>query len=334
MKATKSYSSFRQMCHEEKPDIIHVHGCWRPEMRHIVPLARKIGARIVISPHGQLQPWVVSQRWKSEKMPKTLLFQRKLVAKAYAIVAMGKMEEEGLRQRDWNPRIEVVKNALITESISKEEMAQQMLHIYNKVYDTATRHYMLPQTIDGLRALIKVGLTGDRRFVDDAHYQACLSLSDVEWRKLLAYAYQESILGVVALGIKTLSLPIPDIDPTKIDYYKKNQLPIPQGLKVKDDASPAKRLSKTLRRARALNAVHSLDIRYIVEVADALLHSSADEDEVRRLAFSLGAKGFMQRLMYILSTETLLEEGYLIAEPKNDKTTRKILKNLLKYNYI
>lgn len=336
MKATTQFGELKRMCHDSKPEIIHVHGCWRQEMAHILPFANKIGARIVVSPHGQLQPWVTKQRWKSEKLPKTLLFQRKLVAKAYAIVAMGKMEEEGLRQKNWNPRIETVKNALITESISKEEMAQQMLHIYNKVYDTAPRHYMLPSTIDALRALIKVGITGDARFIDADHTNACRNLDYIEWRKILAYAHQESILGIVALGIKTLNLSFPDIDPTKVEYYKKELLPIPEGIKPKESDSPSKLLSRKIRAARARYAIHSLGFSYVVEVADALFHASpeVDEDKVRELALSLGAKGFVQRLMHILATETLLDEGYLIAEPINDKKTKKILQRILKYNEI
>lgn len=336
MKATTSYSSLRKMCHDEHPDIIHVHGCWRMEMRHILPLAKKVDARVVVSPHGQLQPWVVKQRARSEKIPMVHLFQRKLVAKAYAVVVMGKMEAAFFSYLEWNPRIEMVKNALITESITKEEMAQQMLHIYNKVRDTAPRHYMLPSTVDALRALIKVGITGDRRFIDADHANACQSLSDEEWRKILLYAHQESILGTVALGIKNMNLPIPDIDPTKVEYYKKEQLPTPKGLKPREDDSPAKRISRKLRKARARYSIGSLSISYVVEVADALFHASAavDEDELRELAFSLGAKGFMLRLMHILSTETLLDEGYLIAEPLDDKKTQKILRKILKYNEI
>lgn len=336
VKATASYSQLRQMCHDEKPDIIHVHGCWRMDMRHLLPLARKTGARIVISLHGQLQPWVTTQRRKSEKLPKMLLYLRKLVAKAYAVVLMGKMEEAMFGKLGWNQRIEVVKNALITESITREEMARQMLHIYNKVYDTAPRHYMLPSTIDALRAMIKVGIAGDERFVDADHRQACHNLSDTEWRKILLYAHQESILGTVALGIKTMNIPVPDLDPTKVEYYKKEHSPIPDSLKSKENDAPMQALVRKIKHARARYVIKSLNIAYIVEVANALFHAPAeiDEEEVRKNVFSLGAKGFVQRLMHILATETLLDEGYLIAEPKSDNDTQKMLRKILKYNEI
>lgn len=332
MKATADYGEFRRMCHDANPDIIHVHGCWRSEMRHLVALANKTGARIVVSPHGQLQPWIVNQHWKSEKMPKTLLFQRKLIARAYAVVAMGRMEEEGLRQKKWNRRIETVKNALITESITLEEMARQMVHIYNKVYDTATRHYMKPQTIDALRALVKVGIAGDARFVDNDHRQACLKLSDDEWRKILIYAHQEAILGVVALGIKTLSLSFPDIDPTAVDFYKPDNAKKTEAFNIEKITDPTERLASMLTTARLLAARHRLTMSHLVRIADALIHSAADEDRVREMAFRLKGEDFTRRLMSLVAQETLLEEGFLIAEPKEGKRTRNILKNILKQN--
>jgi len=334
MEATTSYAEMRHICHDSKPDIIHVHGCWRPEMRHMLSLAHSTGARLVISPHGQLQPWVMAQHWKSEKLPKTLAFQRRLIAKAYAVVAMGRMEEEGLRQKWWNPRIEIVKNALITESITREEMAQQMMHIYNKVYDTATRHYMQPQTIDALRALVKVGLTGDAVFIDDDHRNACLALDNGEWRKLLVYAHQESILGVVALGIKTLSLDFPNIDPTTIDHYEPANSKKPTDLNQDKATDPSERIGSMITSARLLSARRRLTMSHIVKIADALLHSNADEDRVREVAFRMKGEDFTRRLMSILSTETLLEEGFLIAEPKEGKKTRKILLNIIKQNEI
>ena len=62
-------------------NILHLHGCWRNSSRNIVTLALKTGARLVLTPHGQLEPWIKDEnRWK-EKLPKQLLYQRSLVNK-------------------------------------------------------------------------------------------------------------------------------------------------------------------------------------------------------------------------------------------------------------
>lgn len=333
MRAFKSYGEFKQACCDSKPDIIHVHGCWRPEMRHILPLARRYGARVVVSPHGQLQPWVMKQHYKSEKMPMILLYLRKLVSNAYVVVAMGRMEDEGLKKL-WNPRVEIVKNSLVTQSITKERMADQMLHIYNKVYDTAPRHYMQPLTEDALRALIKVGLTGNGRYIDDEHLAACQQLNDEEWRKILLYASQESILGVVALGIKSLSLSFPDLDPTTVEYYRRAGTKNSTDFSVNDSQDASERLASTITSARLLAARHRLTMSHVVKIADLLIHSTADEERVRELAFRLKGEDFTRRLMAILSQETLLDEGFLIAEPKEGRKTRRILRYILRQNEI
>lgn len=335
MKAAASYSQLKQWCNGDSPDIIHVHGCWRPEMRHILHLARKTGARIVVSPHGQLQPWVMAQYRRSEKLPKAIFYQRRLVARAYAVVAMGRMEEEGLRQQGWNVRIETVRNALITETITKEEMACQMLRIYNKVYDTATRHYMQPSTVDALRALVKVGITGDARFIDADHTQACQSLDYVEWRKILLYAYQESILGYVALGIQHLHLDFPDLDPSKVEYFQPSA-PTRCSSSKEDESqtTPTTLVADMIIAARTSNLKHRLAMQDIVKIANALFHYDVDEDELRRLCFRLKGEKFVRRLMQLLSQETLLDEGYLIAPPLADKQARRMIKNILKQNEI
>ena len=42
-------------------DILHLHGCWRNSSRAIVNIAIRKGCRLVVTPHGQLEPWVQEQ---------------------------------------------------------------------------------------------------------------------------------------------------------------------------------------------------------------------------------------------------------------------------------
>ena len=39
-----------------KPEIIHIHGCWRPKLFIIFLLAKIMFVKIVISPHGMIDP--------------------------------------------------------------------------------------------------------------------------------------------------------------------------------------------------------------------------------------------------------------------------------------
>lgn len=60
-------------------DILHIHGCWQRSAYRIFKMAAGKGVRMVLSPYGQLEPWVVDENYWKEKLPKKLLYQRHLV---------------------------------------------------------------------------------------------------------------------------------------------------------------------------------------------------------------------------------------------------------------
>ena len=117
-------------------DILHLHGCWRNSSRSIVNIAMRLGCRLVVTPHGGLEPWVQEEkRWK-EKLPKRILYQRDIIRRAYAVIIQGKMEDECMKRLGWNPRTVIIRNAVITQSTTPKEMAAQTLAVYRKVMDS------------------------------------------------------------------------------------------------------------------------------------------------------------------------------------------------------
>ena len=80
-------------------DILHIHGCWSIQYAKAAALAQRVGTRIVISPHGELEPWILRERQWQEKMPKTLLYQRQSIQEAYVIIAMGSPVEHRYDRR-------------------------------------------------------------------------------------------------------------------------------------------------------------------------------------------------------------------------------------------
>ena len=77
-----------------RPDIVHVHGCWQYKVVRQALQAHRQGARIVFTPHGGLEPWIINERRLSEKLCKTLLWQRRLVECSYVVIVQGSMEAE------------------------------------------------------------------------------------------------------------------------------------------------------------------------------------------------------------------------------------------------
>lgn len=156
----------RTLLQGSRYDIIHLHGCWRNSSYSITRQAMKKGARLVITPHGQLEPWVQNDGYWKEKLPKRLLYQRNQMRKAYAVIIQGKMEEECMKRLSWNNRCIIIRNAIVTQSITPKEMAKQTFALYRKVTDSDTLSLMTQETRTVLRLLMKAGITGDIRWLD------------------------------------------------------------------------------------------------------------------------------------------------------------------------
>lgn len=180
-------------------DILHIHGCWSIQYAKAAALAQRVGTRIVISPHGELEPWILRERQWQEKMPKTLLYQRQSIQEAYVIIAMGSMEHDSLKKLGWNPRIETIRNALITHSISPEEMSRQLLTVYRKVMDSDVFHVMNEKTHEMLILLLKAATAGNRQWLQGLEPSI---LSDDEWRQLFIYARHEQLENWLRRGIR------------------------------------------------------------------------------------------------------------------------------------
>ena len=97
--------SFRKQFHKHHPDIVHIHGCWSIQTAFAALMAIRKEVRIVVTPHGQLEQWVMKQDYWTQKMPQTIVYQRRIVHLAYAVIVMGRMEESNLKQMKWSTRI-------------------------------------------------------------------------------------------------------------------------------------------------------------------------------------------------------------------------------------
>ena len=77
------------------PQIIHIHGCWQPKLLVIFLIAKIISKKIVISPHGMIDPFSFNQK----KMKKTLawfLYQKHIFNFSNLIIVNSKLEKYNL----------------------------------------------------------------------------------------------------------------------------------------------------------------------------------------------------------------------------------------------
>ncbi len=317
-----------------KYDILHLHGCWRNSSSSIVKMALKQGCRLVVTPHGELEPWVQKEKRWHEKMPKRLLYQRDIIRSAYAVIVQGPMEAECMKLLAWNPRTVVIRNAAITQSTTAQEMTRQTQDLYRKVLDSNPLELMSNDLRLTLKAIITTGITGDRRWLDaldDDIPDVITSPSNNEWRLLLLYAHQEDITRTLQRGIHILGLDAPEMDVEKIPYFVPPNYQAAESIGKtigNEFATENERLLATFKVIRKLIANKQLSIKHLVELDSELRHHGCEEELLADDLKERHQWKLASRIMQIMADRTGLTEGFMPVSPIDDRTTRKLLRQV------
>ena len=292
VRATDSPRDFKAICQKMEPDIVHCHGCWQYAIVNAVNTAYKNGARIILSPHGQLEPWILEEKSLQEKLHKTLLWQKSSVERAYAIIVFGNMEQRHLKQLKWNPRIEIIRNTLITNSITPQEMCSQTFAIYQKVLDSNVLEQMDETAQRLLACIIK--------------------------------AEHENIRNYVDYGISVLGLDTPSLDTSKIAAFFPNNWQPPLPLKEIIGEYKGDETDYLVRMIRQIEKQPLL--LHLVELARELRRDTVDDDMLQQDLEEKKLLKYASRLLQILQEQTRLEEGYMPLPSTNDRGTQQIRK--------
>lgn len=309
-------------------DILHIHGCWSIQYAKAVSYARQLGTRITITPHGELEPWILKNRQWQEKMPKTLLYQRQTIQNAYAVIAMGTMEQESLEKLGWNPRIETIRNALITHSITPSEMTGQLLAIYRKVMDSDVYHIMSEQTQQALMLLLKAASSKHPNWL---HGEKIPELNREEWRQLFIYGRHEQLEHVIKQGIRVIGIKEPLIDVSEVQaYFPADYQPVKTISETIGNkfVSENKRLLATFKYLHRLHTAQQMGMAHLVELTREIREHDIDEEQLEEILQEEKLLPFAQRLMGVLGKLDLLEEGMMPIEAIDDKQTLKMENNI------
>lgn len=112
---------YLQILEEVKPDVVHVNCCWHPYFAYAVIWARQAGYKVVLTPHGMLEPWIMKRHYWTRKLPSLLLFQRRAVRMATLLHATAEMEKQHLLDLGWNREVCVVPNGIEVQKIAMKE---------------------------------------------------------------------------------------------------------------------------------------------------------------------------------------------------------------------
>lgn len=95
----------------EKPDIVHINGIWSPQNWGFQKKAQELGIKVILTPHGMLEPWIMAQNpWK--KKLGLFLYQKKAIQRAECIHATAQMESDNIRALGFKNPIYIIPNGI------------------------------------------------------------------------------------------------------------------------------------------------------------------------------------------------------------------------------
>ena len=100
-----------------KPDLVHVNCCWMPACAFVQQMAQKRNMKVVLTPHGMLEPWIIQRHYWTRKLPALLLYQKAAIQNADCLQATADSEKQNLLKLGYNSNIRIVKLGIDAESI-------------------------------------------------------------------------------------------------------------------------------------------------------------------------------------------------------------------------
>ena len=258
---------------------------------------------------------------------RTALFlaMREYLSHAYAVITLGKLESGSFAKHGYNPRIEEIHNALITNTITPADMAARTFAVYQKVMDSNTLELMDSNTLAALKAILKVGIMGDKRWVDDSTFDARL----INWRHLMVYAEHENIVNYTDYGIRILGLAAPLLNTDKIAAYFPKHYTRPKPIKELVGDYQGDQTDYLLRIIRQVLKFPTL--LGAIELTRELYRDNVNDDLLAEKLEDEGLTKNAARLIQVLADIILLDEGYMPIDPLDDKLTIKLRTNLINH---
>jgi glycosyltransferase involved in cell wall biosynthesis len=108
---------FRVYLENEKPDIVHINGIWSPQNWGFQKVAQELEIKVVLSPHGMLEPWIVKHNPFKKKIA-LLLFQKKAIHRVNHIHTTAQIEKESIRNLGFKNPITIIPNGIDLSEIS------------------------------------------------------------------------------------------------------------------------------------------------------------------------------------------------------------------------
>ena len=295
------------------PDIVHFHACWDFKSAVAEQLARSKGYFTVVSPHGGLSPENMEQKFWTERLPRIILYQLRMVRKCCALIVTTENEKKDMEHLRWKHNIALIPHPL-TNEMSDDETASLLLSTYRKVIDTNYRKRLTAEEEMIMNTCLRASVWQDEISSEDESFMIPdINENDISFRRLYIYAHDQEVTDMFINGAHRLGVKIPPrLDVAGIPRYK---------VKTKKDNKATKNLNKLSEILSELTRTKSQDIsvvnlRTLLHVYCLLRFNDYDEDNFAKLVAKHNIETFTRKLLNQLSEIFQLELGFMPILPK------------------
>lgn len=110
---------FRDFLKHEKPDVVHINGIWDPQNFLFQQAAKSLNIKVVISPHGMLEPYILKRHSYKKKLA-LILYQKKAITTADFLLTTATSELENMRRLGFKKPAGIIPNGLDISEVKEK----------------------------------------------------------------------------------------------------------------------------------------------------------------------------------------------------------------------
>lgn len=100
----------------EKPDIVHINGIWEPQTWLFQKLAHELGIKVVLSPHGMLEPYILNRHPLKKKLGLSI-YENKALRTVDYMHATAQSELNQIRKLGYTQSAQIIPNGIETSDV-------------------------------------------------------------------------------------------------------------------------------------------------------------------------------------------------------------------------
>ena len=131
---------------KNKPNIIHIHGCWKINILFYFILSKLMNVKIIVSPHGMLNPHSMKQK-KYLKLIFWHLFQKRIFLYSDQIIVNSNLEKKNIHKIIKHSNVSVIAHGIELNSLvykkSKFNNTSLKYVFFSKIHPSKNLHSLI-----------------------------------------------------------------------------------------------------------------------------------------------------------------------------------------------